>query len=103
MMSNTSKRKGTRVENKIVKLFENIGIKARRQPMSGSLQDFPHDVKVELLGGLHIEVKARKNGKGFGFKLTNPSEKCTRTISSRYYKDGSECLIFRGKNKIFFN
>jgi|TARA_A100000172_G_scaffold65606_2_gene45132 Holliday junction resolvase len=65
MMSNTSKRKGTRVENKIVKLFENLGIKARRQPMSGSLQDFPHDVKVELLGGLHIEVKARKNGKGF--------------------------------------
>ena len=41
----------------------------------------------------------RKNGKGFGFKLTNPSEKCTRTISSRYYKDGSECLIFRGENR----
>ena len=59
MMSNTSKEKD-RVENKIVKLFENLGIKARRQPMSGSLQDFPHDVKVELLGGLHIEVKARK-------------------------------------------
>ena len=41
----------------------------------------------------------RKNGKGFGFKLTDPSEKCTRTISSRYYKDGSECLIFRGENR----
>ena len=41
----------------------------------------------------------KKNGKGFGFKLTNPNEKCTRTISSRYYKDGSECLIFRGDTR----
>ena len=43
--------------------------------------------------------KNKKNGKGFGFKLTNPNEKCTRTISSRYYKDGSECLIFRGDTR----
>lgn len=49
----------------------------------------------------HRERKERnkKNGKGFGFRLTNPNEKCTRTISSRYYKDGSECLIFRGETR----
>ena len=41
----------------------------------------------------------KKNGKGFGYRLTNPNEKSTRTISSRYYKDGGECLIFRGENK----
>ena len=64
-MSSKSKIKGSRVERKIVKLFEDLGIKARRQPMSGALQDFPYDVKVDLLGGMHCEVKARKGGKGF--------------------------------------
>jgi len=64
-MSSKAKIKGTRVERKIVKLFEDLDIKARRQPMSGALQDFPYDVKVDLLGGLHCEVKARKGGKGF--------------------------------------
>ncbi len=34
--------------------------------MSGALQDFPHDVKVnDLYGGTTIEVKARKSGEGF--------------------------------------
>jgi len=49
----------------------------------------------------HIERKKRnkKNGKGFGFKLTHPLDSCTNTISSRYYKDGSECLISQGINK----
>jgi len=49
----------------------------------------------------HINRKKRNkdNGKGFGYKLTYPSDKCTNTISSRYYKDGSECLIYQGLNK----
>ena len=49
----------------------------------------------------HINRKKRnKNkGKGFGFKLTHPNDECTNTISSRYYKDGSECLIYQGLNK----
>ena len=64
-MSSKSKIKGTRVERKIVKLFEDIGIDARRQPLSGAVQDFPHDVQVKLMGGLNCEVKARKDGKGF--------------------------------------
>ena len=64
-MSSKSKIKGTRIERKIVKLFEDMGIKARRQPLSGALQDFPHDVQVQLMGGLNCEVKARKDGKGF--------------------------------------
>ena len=64
-MSSKSKIKGTRVERKIVKLFQDLGIQARRQPLSGALQDFPHDVQVKLLDGLNCEVKARKDGKGF--------------------------------------
>ena len=62
----SQKRKGTRVENEIVKLFKKEGFKARRQPLSGAIQDFPHDVRVaDLFGGTTIEVKARKSGEGF--------------------------------------
>ena len=48
----------------------------------------------------HLKRKKRNktNGKGFGFKLTYPSDKSTNTISSRYYKDGGECLIYQGLN-----
>ncbi|HEY1793334.1 MAG TPA: DNA (cytosine-5-)-methyltransferase [Opitutaceae bacterium] len=36
--------------------------------------------------------KHREKGNGFGFGLT-PPEKISRTLSARYYKDGSEILI----------
>jgi DNA (cytosine-5)-methyltransferase 1 len=44
--------------------------------------------------------KHRRKGNGFGFGLVNPSENpVTRTLSARYYKDGSEILIYQpGKN-----
>ena len=64
-MTSSAKRKGTRVEIKIVKLFQCMNINARRQPLSGALAAFPHDVQVDLIGGLNCEVKARKNGGGF--------------------------------------
>ena len=65
-MSSKAKRKGTRVENEIVKLFQAEGFNARRQPLSGAIQAFPHDVQVmDLFEGTNIEVKARKNGEGF--------------------------------------
>ena len=65
-MTSSAKRKGTRVENEIVKLFQAEGFKARRQPLSGAIQDFPHDVQVsDLFNGINIEVKARKSGEGF--------------------------------------
>lgn len=38
--------------------------------------------------------KHRKRGNGFGYGLIDPNEdKITRTLSSRYHKDGSEILI----------
>jgi len=41
----------------------------------------------------------RKKGNGFGFGLVNPQKDVTtRTLSARYYKDGSEILIYQ-KNK----
>jgi DNA (cytosine-5)-methyltransferase 1 len=42
--------------------------------------------------------KHRKAGNGFGFGLVTP-DSVTRTLSARYYKDGSEILVHRGKGK----
>jgi DNA (cytosine-5)-methyltransferase 1 len=42
--------------------------------------------------------KHRAKGNGFGFGLVT-GEETTRTLSARYYKDGSEILLARGKGK----
>lgn len=41
----------------------------------------------------------RVKGNGFGYGLFDKNSNYTNTISARYYKDGSEVLISRGKNK----
>jgi len=55
----------------------------------------------DLLWNSHKERKIRnkKAGKGFGFRMSYPNDKATVTISARYYKDGGECLLYRGENK----
>lgn len=40
-------------------------------------------------------AKHRKAGNGFGFGLVGPDD-VARTLSARYYKDGSEILVSRG-------
>jgi DNA (cytosine-5)-methyltransferase 1 len=42
--------------------------------------------------------KHRAKGNGFGFGLVTP-DGIARTLSARYYKDGSEILVFQGKRK----
>ena len=42
--------------------------------------------------------KHRAAGNGFGFGLVTPKS-VSRTLSARYYKDGSEILVSRGKGK----
>lgn len=42
--------------------------------------------------------KHKEKGNGFGFGLVGPTD-VTRTLSARYYKDGSEILIDRGFNR----
>jgi len=42
--------------------------------------------------------KHREKGNGFGFGLVTENDTC-RTLSARYYKDGSEILISRGPRK----
>ncbi|SFO21528.1 DNA (cytosine-5)-methyltransferase 1 [Nitrosospira briensis] len=43
-------------------------------------------------------AKHRAAGNGFGFGLVTP-DNISRTLSARYYKDGSEVLVFRGQGK----
>lgn len=43
-------------------------------------------------------VKHREKGNGFGFGLVTPKS-TARTLSARYYKDGSEILVSRGSKK----
>lgn len=42
--------------------------------------------------------KHRKAGNGFGFGLTREND-IARTLSARYYKDGSEILVYQGRRK----
>jgi DNA (cytosine-5)-methyltransferase 1 len=42
--------------------------------------------------------KHRAAGNGFGFGMVFP-DSITRTLSARYYKDGSEILVYQGKTK----
>ena len=43
-------------------------------------------------------AKHKAKGNGFGFGLVFPNS-VTRTLSARYYKDGSEILIYQGEDK----
>jgi DNA (cytosine-5)-methyltransferase 1 len=43
-------------------------------------------------------AKHKAAGNGFGYGLVGPDDTC-RTLSARYYKDGSEILVSRGKRK----
>lgn len=47
-------------------------------------------------------AKHQAKGNGFGFGLVDPRDPraITRTLSARYYKDGSEILLSRGDGKI---
>lgn len=43
-------------------------------------------------------AKHKAAGNGFGFGMAFP-DSITRTLSARYYKDGSEILVYQGKSK----
>jgi len=42
--------------------------------------------------------KHKARGNGFGFGLVTPDSRA-RTLSARYFKDGSEILVWQGKKK----
>ncbi len=71
-------------------------------PKLGDLLDKDVDKKYILTPKLweylyNYAIKHKAKGNGFGFGLVN-EKSITRTLSARYYKDGSEILIDRGWN-----
>lgn len=62
-MGKMQRRKGYRVEHEIEQLLRDMGIDARRVPLSGSTQFAKGDVQIVLKDKTLIaEVKARKDG-----------------------------------------
>ena len=47
---------------------------------------------------LTLAAKHKAKGNGFGFGLVGPDD-ISRTLSARYYKDGSEILVKRNKKR----
>jgi len=74
----------------------------KKVPLLGEILDAEHPkyVLTENLWTYLYEyaIKHKKKGNGFGFGLFGPDSAETRTLSARYYKDGSEVLIDRGWN-----
>ncbi|SDA75493.1 MULTISPECIES: DNA (cytosine-5-)-methyltransferase [unclassified Janthinobacterium] len=71
-----------------------------RRPALGDILDAKYDEKYVLTPKLweylfNYSIKHKAKGNGFGYGLVRPHD-ITRTLSARYYKDGSEILIDRG-------
>jgi len=63
-MAHPSKRKGSRIEQELVRRHQAAGIQAERVPLSGAAGGaFSGDLRIA--GGLVAEVKARAGGAGF--------------------------------------
>lgn len=63
-MSSASKNKGSRVEREIRDAHLEVGIPAKKMPLSGALGgEYAGDLLIA--GKLRAEVKARKSGSGF--------------------------------------
>lgn len=74
-----------------------------REPVVGDILQPANEIddKYILTPNLWKYLKAyaekhRKAGNGFGFGKVTATDRSTRTLSARYYKDGSEVLIDRG-------
>ena len=85
--------------------FEFPEIRPKRYKIMNFLEDNV-DKKYTLTPALWKYLKAYKRkhklaGNGFGYGLVEPGvDNHTRTISARYYKDGAEALISRGKDRV---
>ena len=77
--------------------FDNLLIPETRQPVLGDILEPKVPDKYTLTPKLWsylqgYKKKHQKAGNGFGYSLFGP-DAVTRTLSARYYKDGSEILV----------
>lgn len=66
-MGKSQRDKGARVERKVVDLFQMVGVKAQRVPLSGAAGgQFGGDIMFDIEGWIgKAEVKARANADGW--------------------------------------
>lgn len=81
--------------------FDSVVYPDTPQPTLGSILEKKVDDKYTLTPKLWQylqDYKAKHNaaGNGFGYSLFGPND-VARTLSARYYKDGSEILVDQGK------
>lgn len=77
--------------------FERFEIPEGRQPVLGDILESNAPAKYTLTQHLwtylqEYKAKHAKAGNGFGYSVFGPAD-VTRTLSARYYKDGSEVLV----------
>jgi DNA (cytosine-5)-methyltransferase 1 len=77
--------------------FDKLEIPNGRKPVLGDILEKDVDPKYTLTAHMwkylqDYKEKHRGAGNGFGFGLFGPND-VTRTLSARYYKDGSEILV----------
>ena len=77
--------------------YGKLGVPASPTPTLGTILEPTVDPKYTLSARLwnylqEYKEKHRKAGNGFGYSVFGP-EDVSRTLSARYYKDGSEILI----------
>jgi DNA (cytosine-5)-methyltransferase 1 len=84
--------------------WNNLTLPPKDKKMGSILESHDHVPKNYILSEklwLYLQNYAKKHkekGNGFGFGLVGP-ESVARTLSARYYKDGSEILVDRGGRK----
>ena len=77
--------------------FDELPVPAGRRPTLGAILDREVAPKYTLTKHLwnylqDYKKKHREAGNGFGYSVFGPDD-VTRTLSARYYKDGSEVLV----------
>jgi DNA (cytosine-5)-methyltransferase 1 len=77
--------------------FNDVEVPSERQPVLGDILESDVPSKYTLTPHLWnylkgYKAKHEKAGNGFGYSVFGPND-VSRTLSARYYKDGSECLI----------
>jgi len=77
--------------------FDNLQLPNRGKPVLGNIIEEDVDPKYTLSDKLwdylrNYKTKHQAAGNGFGYSIYGPDD-VTRTLSARYYKDGSEILV----------
>lgn len=83
--------------------FDDLELPEGREPVLGDILETGVPAKYTLSEHLWsylqgYKEKHAKKGNGFGFSVFGPSD-VSRTLSARYHKDGSECLVLQPGNR----